>query len=52
MMPLLGAARTIQGQAYPRRYNATSIEVKKQEETAVDVEQKNRKLGVDMTFNE
>ena len=51
-MPLLTTARTIQGYSVPRRHYATEIELKKKEETAVDLEQRNRKLGVDMAFSE
>jgi hypothetical protein len=51
-MPLLTTARSLQGQSLPRRFYATEIEVKKQEESAVDLNEKNRKLGVDMTFSE
>jgi hypothetical protein len=51
-MPLLTTARSLQSQSLPRRFYATEIEVKKQEESAVDLNEKNRKLGVDMTFSE
>jgi hypothetical protein len=38
----------------PVRYfaAATEIEVKKKEEQAVELDQKNKKLGVDMAFSE
>jgi len=52
MMPLLNAARSLQSQSIPRRFYATEIELKKQEENAVDIDQRNKKIGVDMTFNE
>ena len=51
-MPLLSTARSLQVQSLPRRFYATEIEVKKHEESAIDLNEKNRKLGVDMTFNE
>jgi hypothetical protein len=52
MMPLLNVARTLQSQNVPRRFYATEIEIKKQEQNAVDIDQRNKKLGVDMAFNE
>jgi hypothetical protein len=49
-MPLLTTARSLQN--VPRRFFATEIELKKKEEAGVDLNDKNRKIGVDMTFSE
>jgi hypothetical protein len=51
-MPLLTTARSLQSQSLPRRFFATELELKQKEDTAIEIEQKNKKLGVDMAFSE
>jgi hypothetical protein len=52
-LPLLSRQAMLMQQT-PVRYfaAATEIEVKKKEEQAVELDQKNKKLGVDMAFSE
>lgn len=35
-----------------QRYFADSLEVKKAEDTQIDLDERNKRLGVDMTFSE
>lgn len=35
-----------------RAFSTADLELKKKEDSAVELEQKNKKLGVDMVFNE
>lgn len=47
VLPLVAAKTQI-----PFRSFATDIELKKKEESAVDVDQRNKRLGVDTVFSE
>jgi len=49
LLPAAARASIVAGN---RRAFATEIEVKKKEESAVDLDQKNKRLGVDTTFSE
>ncbi len=52
-LPLLSRSAIMMQQPSVRHFSAaTELEIKKQEEQAIELDQKNKKLGVDMKFSE
>ena len=52
-LPLLSRSAIMMQQPSVRNFSAaTELEIKKQEEQAIELDQKNKKLGVDMKFSE